>query len=176
MKTCRKCLVQYSYKDFHKNSQTKDGYAAYCKACKSQIDKDWIIQKPEEIEKRKVRSRQWKKDNPEQYKLSILKWKSENIERKWNLDKKSHLWTHYRMTIGEFIKMHEDQDGKCKMCNSFKKLVVDHDHSCCPGKITCCKCVRGLLCSRCNTLLGIANDDKKLLTQATDYLDNSKDR
>lgn len=31
---------------------------------------------------------------------------------------------------------------------------VDHDHGCCPGKKTCGRCVRGLLCAGCNIKLG----------------------
>lgn len=47
---------------------------------------------------------------------------------------------------------------------------VDHDHRCCPGSKTCGKCVRGLLCSDCNLLLGKARDDEKILLKAVGYL------
>jgi hypothetical protein len=36
-----------------------------------------------------------------------------------------------------------------------RMLCVDHDHACCPGEPTCGKCVRGILCIRCNWHVGM---------------------
>ena len=170
MKMCRRCLIEKEYSCFHKNKQTKDGYAAYCKICKSQLDKEWISSRPDEIEKRKSRSKKWQKENPIKYKTSIKEWKNKNKNKKWALDKKSHLWTHYKMTIEDFQKIFDKQDGKCFICKKSKKLVVDHNHLCCSGKTTCGECVRGLLCHSCNTLVGYIETNKDILSDAYSYI------
>lgn len=39
------------------------------------------------------------------------------------------------------------------------RLVVDHDHNCCPGVHSCGQCVRGLICHQCNIAAGMLGDD-----------------
>lgn len=71
----------------------------------------------------------------------------------------------------------EKQLGKCAICRSRPKtmrMAVDHDHKCtvCGGKDGCPKCVRGLLCVRCNReLLGAAHDSIHILRNAVAYLE-----
>jgi hypothetical protein len=49
-------------------------------------------------------------------------------------------------------------------------LAIDHDHGHCPGQFSCGQCFRGFLCLRCNTLLGMADDDAARLQAASRYL------
>jgi hypothetical protein len=63
------------------------------------------------------------------------------------------------------------QDGRCAVCGrAASKLMVDHDHACCPGVEGCPRCVRGLLCGACNSMLGFARDDLATLRRAAEYL------
>ena len=63
-------------------------------------------------------------------------------------------------------------DGKCYTCKVNKATNIDHDHSCCPGNRSCGKCVRGILCTQCNTALGLLKDSKEVLQNLIKYLDN----
>lgn len=75
-------------------------------------------------------------------------------------------------------KMYDDmlsrQMNSCAICSRSTEevgtLVVDHDHSCCPGRKTCGLCVRSLLCGYCNRGLGLFFDDPNLLMEAYNYL------
>jgi hypothetical protein len=71
------------------------------------------------------------------------------------------------------------QDGKCPLCS--ERLpddnaigndapVIDHDHSCCPGRYSCGHCVRGVLHRSCNTVLGLLNDNPAAFQNAAAYL------
>ncbi|MCC6856589.1 MAG: hypothetical protein IT189_11090 [Microbacteriaceae bacterium] len=51
------------------------------------------------------------------------------------------------------------QGGACAICKRIgEALQVDHDHRHCPGSQGCRRCVRGMLCGRCNNALGWIGD------------------
>lgn len=59
---------------------------------------------------------------------------------------------------------HEMRKGKtCEICGDDVKLVIDHCHE--TGYL------RGVLCNRCNILLGAAKDDVAILAKAIQYLE-----
>jgi hypothetical protein len=69
----------------------------------------------------------------------------------------------------------EEQDGLCAICGGQDPfLVIDHDHSCCPGTQSCGLCVRAMICRDCNFGLGFFHDDPDRLTRAVEYLDQHK--
>lgn len=78
------------------------------------------------------------------------------------------------LTESEYYEMLGKYEGRCWICKSENATVIDHDHSCCKGSTGCRNCVRGVLCSPCNTMLGQADDDKNKLLRAVDYLRDNK--
>jgi hypothetical protein len=74
----------------------------------------------------------------------------------------------YGLSLAQYRNLEHDQDGVCKVCKTKPKgrLVVDHDHA--TGS------VRGLLCSQCNTGLGMFRDSPDLLAAAAGYLTSQR--
>jgi len=172
IKPCTRCKIWKPLTDFHKRAASPDGLQPLCKSCKSNRDKAYIEADPERREKRKQRSKKWQKDNPEQYKEGLAKWKEANPDHKKYLDKKYTLWSHYRLTIEDYVNMLNEQGGVCKICKEARRLSVDHDHSCCPDKLCCGKCVRGLVCQRCNMMLGFIENYPDVHAAALEYIKN----
>ena len=69
------------------------------------------------------------------------------------------------VTHAQLNEMYATQNGKCKICDKpfeINKLSVDHSHK--NNK------VRGLLCTKCNVLIGMAEDNIDVLYHAIEYL------
>jgi hypothetical protein len=83
-----------------------------------------------------------------------------------------HMRRRYGIGVSEYRRIMEEQQGKCAICGrSGEWLAVDHDHRCCPPeRKTCGRCVRGLLCSNCNSGLGMFGEDPQVISRAISYL------
>ena len=83
--------------------------------------------------------------------------------------KKDHLKRQYNLTLDQYIHMFEFQNHKCGNPGCNKELdlkssetCVDHCHT--TGKI------RSLLCSGCNTALGMISEDNKKAIGLANYI------
>lgn len=81
----------------------------------------------------------------------------------------------YGLSDRDYLAMLEAQGNKCAICpkkveDMDKPLYIDHDHSCCPGRESCGRCVRGLVCMRCNFALGHVDDRIEILESMISYL------
>lgn len=83
-----------------------------------------------------------------------------------------NIYYRYNLTSEEYWNMFIKQEGKCAICGLYEQsknkngrpymLSVDHNHK--TGK------VRGLLCYKCNTMLGVACDNSMILIGGVKYL------
>jgi hypothetical protein len=103
-------------------------------------------------------------------------WACENA-RKYRA-RVAGLVARYGLSLEKYGEILSVQEGVCFICKDPPEensvLVVDHDHSCCPGKEkTCGTCIRGLLCGKCNSALGYFRDDPELMERAAQYVRQS---
>lgn len=97
------------------------------------------------------KNREWARKNPDHDKRAALK--------------------RYGLSLEGFKEMLKKQNGKCAICDASKNsdgksLYVDHCHE--TGKI------RGLLCRKCNTGIGLLGDNMNGILKAKDYLEGAK--
>lgn len=103
-----------------------------------------------------------------------VKWRQENSE-KWNKKRYSTaLEKKFGINLDEYDKLFPEKI--CSGCNTTtnksprtgkdSRLALDHDHK--TGKL------RGLLCNKCNLILGYCNDNSKILKNLIKYLNKYK--
>jgi hypothetical protein len=81
----------------------------------------------------------------------------------------------YGLTLEDYINLLKAHNYRCAICQDTEpggqgRWQIDHDHSCCPYGKACRNCVRGILCQRCNSALGLFRDDPARLAAAITYL------
>lgn len=77
------------------------------------------------------------------------------------------LLTEYGITYAQYLELLKEQGGKCAICyggpsGPGKRLHVDHCHE---GNK-----VRGLLCGKCNTAIGLLDEDATRFARAVKYI------
>ena len=99
------------------------------------------------------------------------KYSAEHFRR---VRRNTQLKYYFGITLDEYKQMLEKQNGVCAICKRpeiatrkgrIKQLAVDHCHD--------VGIIRGLLCYRCNTALGLADENIETLFAMINYLKNS---
>ena len=64
------------------------------------------------------------------------------------------------------------QENRCGICNKefFDTGCIDHDHSCCGPNKHCENCRRDLLCHKCNTALGLIEEEMDTALNLVKYI------
>ena len=152
---CTRCRDRKPRSEFYKNKRRASGLTTWCRECTrdDQYKRYWSMT-PEQREERRKKDKAYNSTNLEQRRIWALR-------------------RHFKMTGEEFAERMAEQGDKCAACRDtfVKRPQVDHDHSCCPGsQNTCGECVRDLLCHRCNSTLGHAQDSIERLYALITYL------
>lgn len=122
-----------------------------CKPCYNKYMRMWYLEN-----KNNVRDK--KRDYMRKYhQLNAREWEyAAYFEWKYGLSKE------------EFKALCEKQQNKCSICFKESELFPDHCHA--TGKF------RGPLCRKCNSLLGMGNDNIEIFKEAILYLERNKNK
>ena len=149
-KLCARCGLLLPAGDYYQCPSMRDGLSGYCRVCtlaaaaaynranKAKIATRMVEYNRVNRERNSARNRARRLADPN----------IKQRERRENLGR-------YKLTPHAFAALLEVQGGRCAICEKVPSYTphVDHDHNYCPTSRTCGKCVRGILCSRCNTAL-----------------------
>lgn len=140
-KTCVKCNQEKDLDLFAKGRHYKDGRRGTCKRCHTDYVMAYYEANPEK-KAEKVRMNSYYKPN----------------------------WKKHGLTKEQYESLLFSANGKCHSCLDRPATSIDHDHACCPGSHSCGSCVRGILCSQCNTSLGLLGDSINMVTNLLRYI------
>lgn len=172
MKTCRDCGGILSESNWAPSRRSKKDYL--CTPCGSKRQKDRKISDPNFAqsmrEYHKTYSADYRKtDKRKSYEADYRKKNAEKRKtqmREWRLKKE------FDLTIDEFNQLLANQNHACAICRTTVPTGagtwhVDHCHE--------SGVVRGLLCSKCNQMLGLASDNVNILRSAIKYLEKQNE-
>lgn len=135
-----------------------------CKSCKVHKSMQAFYLSPKGHRRRTCgpcltdQARTTRENNRDQYRAM---YRARDLRRKYGLTKQAY----DAMLCG--------QEGRCAIClEPFGDRAphIDHDHKCCPGELSCGKCIRKLLCFGCNAAIGMFKDDPARVLRAARYL------
>lgn len=140
-RTCPRCKADKPVGDYHKSSRQNNGLTDWCKVCACRSTKAW------------------NKKHPDKVRTHHLQFACGGI------------------SVVEYESLLKEQNYLCALCKKpdTKRLAVDHDHSSPCNKIhgpnqMCKKCIRGLLCNRCNINMTMIDDNPGILERIVVYI------
>lgn len=144
MKTCSRCERRKSWAAFYVEARNKDGRASACKKCYRAKEKDYRNKNRKAIS---ARMKKYYGENRGEIRARQRDYR-------------------YGLAPGDFKRLLAVQRGLCAICKEVpggkNGPCVDHDHE--SGKI------RAILCSNCNTSIGLLKESSVLAQQVAGYL------
>lgn len=175
-KECKSCHQVKPY------NQYKEGKFEVCKDCRPQWFADYIKWAQETATHQNCNKCKIDKpfaDFPRSKRRKYFPY--DTICRKCVLEAYPNHLKH-NVSREDFARMKEEQNYRCYICNRHEdefrnskgSFQVDHNHQHCPGEKSCGdeKCVRRLLCARCNNGLGCYDDNISRMLTAIVYVND----
>lgn len=163
LRKCNKCEVEkiLTEDNFRPHGNNHPGFRYTCRKCEREYMSKKRAINPELYAEK---SRAWSKSHPAQRNATKRAWRINNPRK----HKSYVLKRTYGITLDQYETMLAAQNGVCAICkthttdNRGQRLHVDHCHQ--TGK------VRGILCGKCNSILGFVDDNPDWLDKAKAYL------
>jgi Recombination endonuclease VII len=154
-KRCSKCGTDKLLIEFSESVETPDGLFSWCKSCQRVY----------------LRQRRHTTVEPDPLTNKILqRVHLERHEKRLQARKRSRLLHMYGITPQQHDQMLEAQGYLCALCGCELTAdavpSVDHSHE--------TDIIRGIVCRKCNLMIGLAEDDPKLLYLGIKYLRESE--
>jgi hypothetical protein len=162
-KKCKKCRKVKAVEDFHVDRSLSDDRKVRCRECTNKIKANWRAENQSKIKQQKKASYEKHRDKYLEYfrsdkrRMHVFNWK---------------LKRQYGITLKQFERMMDEQNGCCAICGNPPSSVNGHKHK---HRLCIDHChetgvVRGLLCTMCNAAIGYFEDNLERVQKAVNYL------
>jgi hypothetical protein len=151
--SCVDCRVEFSYE--HRTGPTRQR----CEPCRTE----------RKAIKNREKSQRWKDNNRERHVAYLREYhQARKDDPEYRRKRRENMVRYtYGITQAEVDALIESQGGRCAICGGERngagtRLHIDHCHD--TGK------VRGMLCSKCNTAVGLLDNDPDRAEKLAAYL------
>lgn len=160
MKTCRKCGIDKPFSDYYKSGKYM---RSWCKECDLAYQRSYYAENPERV---KARASNWRK-----------RYSKEYSKRRKELRKKyyaAELARKHKVPKSQIESMLANRGDNCHACGKVFEAVgkhrrnLDHCHK--------TNVIRGFLCTRCNTILGLCDESATVLNNIKKYMSKHAER
>lgn len=147
-KECSTCRVEKPIEEFPFKNKARGWRRGRCFPCQAAYWREW-------------RDRE---GNAEKHRAAVKRWRSANADTRRAEGRRRY----YGLSPEDVAVMLARQNRECAICtveihDGRDGFCVDHDHA--TGRI------RGLLCRKCNVMLGMVDDRPEVLASAIRYLE-----
>ncbi len=185
-KICTKCKNEFPATEefFYKLIHGKFNLVSQCKKCMTQCSRNWDKENKDKLKKYR---KNYYKNNKNKYRLTQNQKEELSARRKeyrinnptykdkecFTKDRRNQTLKRYNTTEKEVTELLKRQGGVCAICRKVETrkrkydgkifdFCIDHCHE--TSK------VRGLLCSKCNAMIGQCKNNPEILLSGIKYL------